>query len=381
MTGLPPEGGAPAPLSLWVVPVPDLGGVARHVLDVAGTGLPGLRLVVLCPEGPLAARLREQGSAVVTGPFGPDAGMAASVRTLRRMVRTLRPALVHTHLAFADIVAATALAADRGVALVSTEHGIAPDDGLYNANALTARVKNTVHRARFRRTDLVIAVSESTADVLRAKWAPRCAVRVIRNGVDRAAVAAAAGGSERRALGEGLRLLSLSRLAPEKNLDRLLDVMPALLAEDPGARLTLAGSGPLEAQLRAQAERLGVAHAVDLPGHVEPWPAMARHDVLLQLSAWENLSYTLLDAAAAGLPAVATDVGGNGEILPADRLVSPEAVTDPAVIVDAVRRACAEGAGTGQVDEVDAMAAATAQAELAVLARRTGHHALGERAR
>lgn len=80
--------------------------------------------------------------------------------------------------------------------------------------------------------------------------------------------------------------------------------------------MTLAGAGPLEGELRAQAEALGVAEAVDLPGFVEPWETMAEHDVLVQLSAWENLSYTLLDAAAAGLPAVATDVGGNGEILP-----------------------------------------------------------------
>ena len=69
----------PAPLTLWVVPVADLGGVARHVLDVARVGLPGLRLAVLCPEGPLAERLREQGAAVFTGDVGPDAGLAASV--------------------------------------------------------------------------------------------------------------------------------------------------------------------------------------------------------------------------------------------------------------------------------------------------------------
>ena len=63
-----------APLTLWVVPVADLGGVARHVLDVARVGLPGLRLAVLYPEGPLAERLREQGAAVFTGAVGPDAG-------------------------------------------------------------------------------------------------------------------------------------------------------------------------------------------------------------------------------------------------------------------------------------------------------------------
>ncbi len=357
------------PLTLWVVPVADLGGVARHVLDVARAGLPGLRLAVLCPEGALAGRLRELGAAVFTGPFGPDAGLPASVRTLRRTVRALRPAVVHTHLAYADLVAGIVLAADRRTGLISTEHGIAPDDTLYNSGA-AARVKNAAHRARLRRTDLVIAVAQSTAQVLAAKWAPPGPVRVIRNGVDVAAVRAAATG-ERRRLGQGLRVLSLARLAPEKNLDRLVAALPALLEVDPGARLTLAGSGPLEADLRAQAARLGVAHAVDLPGHVEPWGAMAQHDALVQLSAWENLSYTLIDAAAAGLPAVATDVGGNGEILPAERLL-PVDGTGPEAIVAALERAASEGPGQVHVDDVAAMAAATAQAELDVVRRRGG---------
>ncbi|MCV7517577.1 glycosyltransferase, partial [Micrococcus luteus] len=176
-------------------------------------------------------------------------------------------------------------------------------------------------------------------------------------------------GGQRRAPGEGLRILSLSRLAPEKNLDRLIAALPALLERDPGARLTLAGTGPLAAALRAQAEDLGVADAVDLPGFVEPWGTMAEHDVLVQLSAWENLSYTLLDAAAAGLPAVATDVGGNGEILPPERLVHE---TTPAAIADAVVRAAAEGPGEVRVGDVETMARATAEATLEVLGRRVG---------
>ncbi|MDY6054799.1 MAG: glycosyltransferase [Micrococcus sp.] len=365
-----PADGLPVPLTLWCVPVPDLGGVARHVLDVAGVGLPGLRLAVLCPEGPLAERLRERGAAVFTGPFGPDAGLAASVRTLRRLVRTLRPAAVHTHLAYADLAAAAALASDRRTALISTEHGIAPDDTLYNS-AAAARVKNLAHRARLRRTDLVIAVAQSTADVLAAKWRPAAPVRVIRNGVDVAAVRAAAVG-ERRAPGEGLRVLSLSRLSPEKRLDRLVEAFAGLHAQDPAARLTLAGSGPLAADLRAQADALGLGDAVTLPGHVDPWPAMAEHDVLVQLSAWENLSYTLLDAAAAGLPAVATDVGGNGEILPAERLVAD---IEPSTVLEAVRRAATEGPGPVQVGDVAEMARQTAEATLDVVerrARRTG---------
>lgn len=347
----------PAPLTLWAVPVADLGGVARHVLDVAAVGLPGWRLAVLCPEGPLAERLRALGAAVHVGDFGPDAGTLASVRTLRRLVRTLRPAVVHTHLAYADIAAGLALATDRTVGLISSEHGIAPDDALYNANPVTAKVKNLSHRGRLARTQRVIAVSASTKQVLQDKWHPSCPITVVPNGVDLDAVQAAAS-APRRGLGEGLRVLSLSRLSSEKGLDRLVAAMPLLVEKDPQARLTLAGTGPLADELRAQAERLGVASAVELPGFVEPWSTMAAHDVLVQLSSWENLSYTLLDAAAAGLPALATDVGGNGEILPADALLT---APTPQAIVAGIERVVPGAVGEPHVTGREEMVAAIAR--------------------
>ena len=229
MTGLPPEGGAPAPLSLWVVPVPDLGGVARHVLDVAATGLPGLRLVVLCPEGPLAARLREQGSAVVTGPFGPDSGMAASVRTLRRMVRTLRPAVVHSHLAYADLVCAAVLRGPtgprtahgkdrpRGPVLVSTEHGIAGDPGIYHRDPVTARWRERLHTRRLRRTSplrssrsAIRTTVEGLTSRSAASWAPasgpgcrRSSIRYCGN-----VTTSSIGASERAAIRTRVRLAS-----------------------------------------------------------------------------------------------------------------------------------------------------------------------------
>ena len=69
---------AAPPTALWVVPVSDLAGVARHVLDVARSGIPGWRLVVLTPPGDLPAQLLKAGAAVLERPFGPDHGLRAS---------------------------------------------------------------------------------------------------------------------------------------------------------------------------------------------------------------------------------------------------------------------------------------------------------------
>lgn len=296
-----------APAALWVVPVSDLAGVARHVLDVARAGLPGWRAAFLAPPGPLPDRLRELGADVHEGPFGPAHGLRASVATLREVVRRVRPAVVHSHLAYADIV--VALAAGGGPRLVTTEHGIARDDAVYHRSGARTRAMAAVHTARLRRFDAAIAVSRATADAMAAKWHPRVPVTVVPNGLDVAPRDVAL-----RA--PGLRILSLARLAPEKRLPALVDAFAVLRTDHPGARLTLAGTGPEEAALRAQVRRLGLDDAVSMPGFVDPDSAMAEHDVLAMLSVWENCSYALLDAAGRGMGVVASDVGGNPEILP-----------------------------------------------------------------
>ena len=170
--------------ALWVVPVNDIGGVARHVLDALGAGIPGWRVTLLAPPGPLADAASDQGLDVRAGAFGPEHGLAASLRTLRATTIEVAPVLVHSHLSYADIVCA--LLPNRSVLRVSTEHGIAADDRVYHSTAWTARAMAQAHRLRLRRLDAQIAVSHATAQAIREKWRPprRLAIDVIPNGVD-----------------------------------------------------------------------------------------------------------------------------------------------------------------------------------------------------
>lgn len=305
-------------LALWYVPVPNIGGVARHTLDAVRAGVPGWRIVVLCPPGALADELRARGAAVVTGPVSPADGARTAVAGVRRMLEHLRPDVLHTHLAFADIVgiaAATGVRAGHGgrVRVVSTEHGIAGVRGYYQKSRVQARAKSSAHRARLMRTDAVIAVSESTREQILGQWWQGARVQVVRNGVDAP--------TDPVAPDAGLRVLSLSRLAPEKRIDQLLRAFALVAAKRSDAALTVAGTGPEEDSLREVASQLGLGERVRFVGHVDAAHALREHDVVAQFSDWENLSYTLLDAVAAGLGVVATDVGGNREIVPARCLV------------------------------------------------------------
>lgn len=166
-----------------------------------------------------------------------------------------------------------------------------------------------VHHLRQRRLDAAIAVSHATARVLRDKWAPppQLAISIIPNGVDRKKIV------ERS---PGLHFGSVSRLAPEKRIDCLVRAFALVAREHPEARLTLAGDGPLHEELVGLVADLGLSEAVDFPGYVDAQAQLRELDVIVQLSVWENASYTILDALVAGCGVVASDVGSNPEILP-----------------------------------------------------------------
>ena len=314
------------PVALWAIPVPEFGGVARHATDVARAGLPGYELKVLVADGALANTLDELGNSAIRGEFGTSAGFIKSFNILNQQIEQLRPAVVHSHLAYADIVACAVVVSRRlrrivqretfVPALFTTEHGIAGNDAVYHSSPLKARGRELIHRARLMLTNHAIAVSQSTADQMKRKWGARN-VEVIFNGVDAPQTAM----NISRVTSKNPHILSLARLAPEKGLEVLIEAFAELRKELGGATLEIAGEGSELARLEALAARLGTSDAVRFPGFVDASEAMSRADVLVQLSVWENLSYALLDAKATGLKIVATDVGGNAEILDESELV------------------------------------------------------------
>ncbi|MEA5153976.1 glycosyltransferase family 4 protein [Raineyella sp.] len=284
----------------------NLAGVARHILDVARVGLPGWRLVVTAPEGPLLQRLRDLGCPVIPLPID-GVRTAASVRALRHTLTRLRPVVAHSHLAKADILLALA-GAGLPVPLVTTEHHIPPDRFMFHSSLPAAVAMETVHRVRLTRFQQAIAVSASTRRDMQKWWHTATPITVVLNGVDRPTAPPVRP--------SGLRMLSLTRLSPEKNLDMTLRVFAQVAESHPEATLTVGGTGPELDHLRTMARDLGIGDRVEFPGFVDADAAMAEHDVLLQPSKSDNCSYTLLDAVASGMGVAASPIGGNPEILP-----------------------------------------------------------------
>lgn len=298
------------PIALWVCPVSNLAGVARHVLDAARVGIPGWRLMVTAPEGPLLEGLRALDIPVIPLPVE---SVPSAVAALRRTLNTLRPDIAHSHLAKADILLAAA-AFNLPVTLVTTEHHIPPDRYMFHPSRVGAASMEAVHHIRLRRFAAAIAVSESTKRDMMQRWRPRLPIVVILNGVDRS--------DPVLSRSPGLRMLSLSRLDPEKNVAMSVQAFARVLPAHPEATFTIAGTGANGGQLRALARSMGIDRQVRLVGFVDAARAMAEHDVLLQPSLSDNCSYALLDAVAQGMGVAASPVGGNPEILP-ERCIAP----------------------------------------------------------
>ena len=177
---------------------------------------------------------------------------------------------------------------------------------MFHRTKPAALAMQTVHHLRTRRFAVLLAVSESTRRDMLRYWRPTRQVRVLRNGVDRP--------TSRIERPTGLRLLTLCRLSPEKNLAQALRVFDLVRRDHPEATLTVAGTGPQAAELQRLASEMHLE--VSFPGFVDAEQAMATHDVVVQPSRSDNLSYTLLDAVARGMGVAASSIGGNPEILP-----------------------------------------------------------------
>jgi glycosyltransferase involved in cell wall biosynthesis len=127
--------------------------------------------------------------------------------------------------------------------------------------------------------------------------------------------------------GDELVMLSVGRLDPEKNPLLLADVLALALRSDPRWRLEVCGDGPLAGALVDRARELGVLERLTMRGYVPIdgglWQAYRRAHALLHVSFTEGVPQVILEAFAARLPVVATDVGGVADLVRDRGLLAP----------------------------------------------------------
>lgn len=271
--------------------------------------------------------------------------------TLYGEMRRFKPTIVHTHMAKAGLlgrVAAVAYNHTRGRAprarVVHTYHGHVLE-GYFGGLATTIFI--ALERQMARVTDAIIAISPAIrADLLNTYRIGRAdQYRIVPLGFDLSAFAAIDEAARRRARAE-LRiaagapvLATVGRLTAIKNYSLLLEAAQRVAARFPNLVVLLAGDGELRADLEAQAARLGIAANLRFLGWRRDLPTIyAATDVFALTSRNEGTPVALIEAMAAGVPGVSTDVGGVGDVIASEAMGVRVAVDDVAGFSTAVER-------------------------------------------
>lgn len=317
-------------------PPPDPGGALRvaYLIDSLGHGgaetllvryleaVPALGVhphVVVIQErdgNPMAGPIRALGVPLTTLAID-RLRRPGALDAVTRAIADTGADLVHTQLEFANILGT--LAARRlGIPAVATLHTL-DRPRPWSRDAVRYRLMARVLRHR---SSSVLAVSASAArHFARASGAEPRSVTTLHNGIDLRPYAAEAtdAGDIRAEIGipaTARIVLTVAVLRPAKGIADMIDALPALVAAHPDVHYVVAGDGEARAALTSQAAARGVGDRVHLLGHRDDIPALlAAANAFVLPSHTEALPTVIIEALAAGVPVVATDVGGVPEMV------------------------------------------------------------------
>ncbi len=298
-----------ARIRLLLAAQPHDGGVARHLVTLV-RALPAERFAVdvACPRGSLTWTLLE-GSGVALHPIEshrePRPGDVRSWATLVRLAG--RADVIHVHSAKAGFLGRLA-AATRGRRrdCVFTPHGWS----WWAAEGMEARLYLNLERLAAHWCRTIVALSADERDAgLAARVGDPGQYRVIPNGVP----------LERFALPRRTvrgRILMVGRLAPPKRPDLAIRALASVREQIPDAELHVVGDGSLRTEAGALAAELGLGGAVQFLGTREDVPELlAEAECALLASDYEGSPLAVVEAMAASVAVVATEVGGVGELV------------------------------------------------------------------
>ncbi len=316
---------------LHVIRAP-VGGVFRHVADLSRVQVKaGHAVGLVCDaaandplqEGRIAALAAALPLGVTRLPMAraisPGDGPAAL--RVARCIGGLKPDIVHTHGAKGGLYGrlGAALQRRRGARVAAF---YAPHGGSlhYEAGSWQGRIYFTVERALERITDGLVHVCAFEAETYRAKvGVPRCPAHIVRNGLRP---------EEFEPIGpnaDAADFLFIGELRAIKGVDLFIEALSLLEADGRKPRALIVGPGSPEEQHRFRELANKSVHANRVAFH-PPMPAreaFAKAHAVIMPSRAESLPYIVLEAAAAGVPLVASHVGGIPEVFAGetDRLV------------------------------------------------------------
>jgi glycosyltransferase involved in cell wall biosynthesis len=300
---------------LHVVRTP-VGGIFRHILDLANGQVERGHDVGIVADTLTGGERAKEALAQIAPRLNlgvhrfairrePSSADVLVWLRLRHLIRQLQPDVLHGHGAKTGAFIRLGIAS-RDTIRVYTPHGGSLH---YPLNTLKGAFYSRLERSLMNSTDLFLFESAFARDTYqRTIGTPKGLVRCVFNGVtaDEFDPVARAG--------DATDVVYVGEFRHIKGADLMIDAVARLHADGKPITLTLAGDGEEMKALKAQVERLGLAHSVRFIGHVKARFGFAQGKLLVVPSRGDSMPYVVIEAGAAGIPMIAAKVGGIPEI-------------------------------------------------------------------
>jgi glycosyltransferase involved in cell wall biosynthesis len=324
-----------------------VGGIFRHILDLANGQADRGHQVGIIADSLTGGERAEQAFAEIAPrlklgvhrlpirrePLPTDFLVWAR---FQRLIRQLKPDVLHGHGAKAGAFIRLKTGSNDTIR-VYTPHGGSLH---FPLTTLKGNLYGRVERALMDRTDLFLFESAFARDTYqRTIGTPKGLVRCVFNGVtanEFDSIVKAEDATDVVYVGEFRHI---------KGADLLIDAVARLRADGRPVTLTLAGDGEESEHLKAQIQRLGLGDAVRFIGHVKARYGFSKGSLLVVPSRGDSMPYVVIEAAAAGIPMVAANVGGIPEIFGPDHADALFAPGLASAMADAIE---------GALDDLDA---------------------------
>lgn len=296
------------PVILYIITRGILGGAQKHILQLSQQLKSDFDICVIIGEmGPLLSSLRDEGIQVYHFPslgntISPFKDLYSFFKILS-LIRQVRPSLVSTHSSKAGILGRLASKL-CGVPVIFTAHGWAFTDGVPE---FKRKIYIRIEKLAARWADKIICVSENDRQLaLNYGVASHPKLLTIHNGMslqDKHSRSV-------RGTGDLVRIIMVARITEQKDHKLLLKAISTLHTKTPYI-LTLVGDGELTSVVQKYSAELGVEDKVEFLGaRKDVAKLLDESDIFVLTSKWEGFPRSILEAMRAGLPVVASDVGG-----------------------------------------------------------------------
>jgi sugar transferase (PEP-CTERM/EpsH1 system associated) len=295
----------------------DVGGIETLILELSKRLNPSRfkpEICVLSTKGNLGNEFENAG--ITVHPLNKKEGLGWSIPfKLSRIIKERGIDILHSQNQSSWLYAAIAAKLAR-IPLVHTVHSNVSFNNPHPHRWLL------LQRHLAKHTRLIICVANSNAKFMQEKQhIPAEKIRVVYNGIEPEIYSSAASDPESKKMELGITkgdviIGNVARFSPPKDHENLIRAFKQVLQSVPAAKLLLIGDGPLEYKIKSLVSKLGLGNQVKFLGRRRDIPGLLKtFDVFVLPSSSEGLPMAILEAMASGLPIIATNVGGNPEVV------------------------------------------------------------------